>query len=96
MERQQSNVERFLKLGYAYGDILRVLENMHHDAQTNDILEELLKTSRSANPSPPGSRTGSPQLVPRGCGSPQPHQEDTGGRAGLRPIVIDGSNVAIR
>ncbi|XP_023666020.1 probable ribonuclease ZC3H12D [Paramormyrops kingsleyae] len=95
MDRQQSNVERFLKLGYAYGDILRVLENMHHDAQTNDILEELLKTSRSANPSPPGSRTSSPQLVPRGCGSPQPHQEDTGGSAGLRPIVIDGSNVAM-
>ncbi|KAJ8385933.1 hypothetical protein AAFF_G00178950 [Aldrovandia affinis] len=108
MDRQQSNVDRFLKLGYSYGDILRVLESLRHDAQTNDILEELIKTCRSASatpsPSPP-PRPGhsSPQLVARGCSSPQPPQpslatqeeEERDPSGGFRPVVIDGSNVAM-
>ncbi|MFT7802937.1 putative ribonuclease ZC3H12D [Arapaima gigas] len=93
MDRQKRNVERFLKLGYCYGDILRVLESLHQDAQTNDILKELLKTSRSTG-SPPAAAVSppsasSPKLVSRGCGD----KESTDG--GLRPVVIDGSNVAM-
>lgn len=102
---QQQKVERFLKLGYDYSAIVRVLESLRHDAQTNDILEELIKTCHS-----PG-----PRLVPRGC-SPVPTQprgstvaaavvsgqETEGGGGGgpagggFRPVVIDGSNVAMR
>lgn len=102
---QQQKVERFLKLGYDYSAIVRVLESLRHDAQTNDILEELIKTCHS-----PG-----PRLVARGC-SPVPTQprgsavvaatgQETGsvgggGAAatggGFRPVVIDGSNVAMR
>lgn len=99
-QQQQQKVERFLKLGYDYSAIVRVLESLRHDAQTNDILEELIKTCHS-----PG-----PRLVARGC-SPAPAQpgaagqESAGGAAGgaaggvaggFRPVVIDGSNVAMR
>lgn len=93
-----AKVERFLKLGYSYSDILRVLESLRHDAQTNDILEELIKTCHTRthnNRSVPNS----PKLVPRGC-SPSPSQARPGpdreAAAGFRPVVIDGSNVAMR
>lgn len=93
MDRQQQHakVERFLKLGYSQSDILRVLESLRHDAQTNDILEELIKTCQTAS--------NSPKLVPRGC-SPSPNQPRPGSdrepAVGFRPVVIDGSNVAMR
>ncbi|KAG5846703.1 hypothetical protein ANANG_G00117780 [Anguilla anguilla] len=50
MSRQQNNMDLFLKLGYTFDDILRVLESLPRDAQTNDILEELIKTCRSPRP----------------------------------------------
>uniref|UniRef100_A0A3Q0RDU6 Zinc finger CCCH-type containing 12A n=1 Tax=Amphilophus citrinellus TaxID=61819 RepID=A0A3Q0RDU6_AMPCI len=95
----QHPVERFLKLGYDHDDILRVLESLRHDAQTNDILEELIKTCHTRtynNKSVPNS----PKLVPRGCSpSPSPSQARPGpdreAAAGFRPVVIDGSNVAM-
>ncbi|XP_038134022.1 endoribonuclease ZC3H12A-like [Cyprinodon tularosa] len=99
MDRQQQHakVERFLKLGYSHNDILRVLESLHHDAQTNDILEELIKTCHTrshGNSSGPNS----PKLVPRGC-SPGPIKPRTSPDRetipGFRPVVIDGSNVAM-
>lgn len=93
-----AKVERFLKLGYSHSDILRVLESLRHDAQTNDILEELIKTCHTrthSNKSVPNS----PKLVPRGS-SPSPSQPRPGAdrepAAGFRPVVIDGSNVAMR
>lgn len=104
MDRQQSNVDLFRKLGYSSEDILRVLESLPPDAQTNDILEELIKTCRGVG-SLPTSRQGnfSPQLVPRGCSPvqlPQPsltiQEEEKDPAGGFRPIVIDGSNVAMR
>ncbi|XP_018555236.1 probable ribonuclease ZC3H12D [Lates calcarifer] len=95
--QQHAKVERFLKLGYSHSDILRVLESLRHDAQTNDILEELIKTCHTRtynNKSVPNS----PKLVSRGC-SPSPSQPRPGPdrepAAGFRPVVIDGSNVAM-
>ncbi|XP_034017579.1 probable ribonuclease ZC3H12D [Thalassophryne amazonica] len=82
---QQQHVERFLKLGYSYGDIRRVLENLHHDAQTNDILEELIKTCHARS-------NRSLKLVPRSC---DPGPAWVGSAPGFRPVVIDGSNVAM-
>uniref|UniRef100_A0A3Q3LAD6 Zinc finger CCCH-type containing 12D n=2 Tax=Mastacembelus armatus TaxID=205130 RepID=A0A3Q3LAD6_9TELE len=96
-QQQHAKVERFLKLGYSHSDILRVLETLHHDAQTNDILEELIKTCHTrtySNKSVPNS----PKLVPRGCSSSptQPRvKPDSEPAAGFRPVVIDGSNVAM-
>nr|XP_020469736.1 probable ribonuclease ZC3H12D [Monopterus albus] len=96
-QQQHAKVERFLKLGYSHSDILRVLETLRHDAQTNDILEELIKTCHTctySNKSVPVS----PKLVPRGC-SPGPNQPRPGvdrePAADFRPVVIDGSNVAM-
>nr|XP_046229505.1 probable ribonuclease ZC3H12D [Scatophagus argus] len=96
-QQQHAKVERFLKLGYSHSDILRVLESLHHDAQTNDILEELIKTCHTRtyiNKSVPNS----PKLVARGC-SPNPGQpkpaSDREPVAAFRPVVIDGSNVAM-
>jgi len=95
---QYTKVERFLKLGYSHSDIVRVLESLHEDAQTNDRLEELIKTCHTrtySNKSVPNS----PKLVPRGC-SPSPSKARPGPdrepAAGFRPVVIDGSNVAMR
>lgn len=97
-------MEFFLKLGYHREDVLRVLDKLGEGALVNDVLQELIQTG-----SRPGAhRHGSPAplLVPRGsCGTPEPAQrglgtdpeEDCGDPASsLRPIVIDGSNVAMR
>ncbi|XP_076026652.1 putative ribonuclease ZC3H12D isoform X2 [Genypterus blacodes] len=97
MEQQKlAKVERFLKLGYSHGDILRVLESLHHDAQTNDILEELIKTCHTPCSTP------SPKLVSRGCSqapsqalSRPPSASDREHTNSFRPVVIDGSNVAM-
>lgn len=97
-QQQHAKVERFLKLGYSHHDIMRVLESLRHDAQTNDILEELIKTCHTRTYSDK-SAPNSPKLVPRGC-SPGPAQPraraDRDSAAGFRPVVIDGSNVAMR
>ncbi|KAG7244167.1 hypothetical protein INR49_004240, partial [Caranx melampygus] len=96
-QQQHAKVERFLKLGYSHSDILRVLDSLRHDAQTNDILEELIKTchTRAYNDK---SIPNSPKLVPRGC-SPAPSQPRPGPdrepASAFRPVVIDGSNVAM-
>ncbi|MBN3271010.1 ZC12A Endoribonuclease, partial [Polyodon spathula] len=100
MSRQQSKIERFLKLGYSEKDIVRVLESLRQDALTNDILEELIKTGHKAEAEK--ARSSSPQLVSRGCSPQEPvkprpvaEEEDSDPCSVLRPIVIDGSNVAM-
>ncbi|KAG7460475.1 hypothetical protein JOB18_025881 [Solea senegalensis] len=97
--QQHAKVERFLKLGYSHTDILRVLESLHHDAQTNDILEELIKTCQTHsynNDDSSQQKNNSPKLVPRGCSPGPSHTGDREPAAGFRPVVIDGSNVAMR
>ncbi|XP_051780830.1 LOW QUALITY PROTEIN: probable ribonuclease ZC3H12B [Erpetoichthys calabaricus] len=102
MDKDQNKIDRFLKLGYNEADIIRVLENLHHDALTNDILEELIKTGRRSEAESDKPRSYSPQLVPRGCSPPQSltpkyavDEWDADTYSSLRPIVIDGSNVAM-
>ncbi|KAM9495931.1 endoribonuclease ZC3H12A-like [Clarias gariepinus] len=101
MEREQNKVKRFLKLGYSHSDIVRVLQTLEHDAQTNDILQELIKTCRTNAAGAPGAPESSPQLIPRGCGSSVQHKpadsmhSDPYSSNPFRPVVIDGSNVAI-
>ena len=102
MERSRK-MEFFQKLGYSREDVVRVLGKLGADALVNDVLQELIQMG-----SRPSAREGSaaPLLVPRGCcGTPDSAQcglgadpgEDSGGPASsLRPIVIDGSNVAMR
>ncbi|XP_069866708.1 probable ribonuclease ZC3H12D isoform X2 [Dipodomys merriami] len=98
MERK---MEFFQKLGYSREDVVRVLGKLGDGALVNDVLQELIHTG-----SRPGTQEGllsstGPLLVPRGsCGALDSAQraleEDDGDLASsLRPIVIDGSNVAM-
>ncbi|XP_012882392.1 PREDICTED: probable ribonuclease ZC3H12D, partial [Dipodomys ordii] len=98
MERK---MEFFQKLGYSREDVVRVLGKLGDGALVNDVLQELIHTG-----SRPGTQEGllsstGPLLVPRGsCGALNSAQraleEDDGDLASsLRPIVIDGSNVAM-
>lgn len=96
-------MEFFQKLGYSREDVVRVLGKLGEGALVNDVLQELIQTG-----SRPGAQEGSaaPLLVPRGScatlhsaqrGLAAELEDDCGGPAGsLRPIVIDGSNVAMR
>nr|XP_012615172.1 probable ribonuclease ZC3H12D [Microcebus murinus]XP_012615173.1 probable ribonuclease ZC3H12D [Microcebus murinus]XP_012615174.1 probable ribonuclease ZC3H12D [Microcebus murinus]XP_012615175.1 probable ribonuclease ZC3H12D [Microcebus murinus] len=101
MERP-SKMDFFQKLGYGREDVLRVLGKLGEGALVNDVLQELIRTG--SRPGAPPAQA-APQLVPRGsCGLPDSArrrlgaapEEDCGGPAcSLRPIVIDGSNVAM-
>ncbi|XP_054992719.1 probable ribonuclease ZC3H12D [Sorex araneus] len=100
MERS-SKMEFFRKLGYGSHDVVRVLDKLGQDALVNDVLQELIQTG--SRPRVPEA-SDVPRLVPRGCGAPAcaplrlgaDLDEDRGGPASsLRPIVIDGSNVAM-
>ncbi|KAI5617016.1 putative ribonuclease ZC3H12B isoform X2 [Silurus asotus] len=101
MEREQIKVKHFLKLGYSHSDIMRVLQTLSQDAPTNDILQELIKTCRTNAAGAPGPPESSPKLIPRGCGSSLQHKQpdtthsDSYSSTPFRPVVIDGSNVAI-
>lgn len=96
-------MEFFQKLGYDREDVIRVLGKLGEGALVNDVLQELIQTG-----SRPGAHQGNaaPQLVPRGsCGTldsaqhgrgADPEEECGDPASSLRPIVIDGSNVAMR
>ncbi|XP_014447117.1 endoribonuclease ZC3H12A [Tupaia chinensis] len=101
----QMKVDFFRKLGYSSTEIHSVLQKLGVQADTNTVLGELLKhgvaSERESNPraSPdPGSQL---PLVPRGGGAPKaptlepsvPEEDQEG--SDLRPVVIDGSNVAM-
>lgn len=102
MERS-NKMEFFQKLGYSREDVVRVLDKLGEGALVNDVLQELIQTGSRPVNHEPGTV---PLLVPRGsCGTRDSAQhrlgsdlgEDCGSRASLlRPIVIDGSNVAMR
>ncbi|XP_038616587.1 probable ribonuclease ZC3H12D [Tachyglossus aculeatus] len=90
------------KLGYAKEDAVKVLAKLGPRALVNDVLQELIQMGSS----PRAEGSPGPQLVARGaCGSAgalpkqhrgaDPEQEAGDTTASLRPIVIDGSNVAM-
>nr|XP_010964141.1 PREDICTED: probable ribonuclease ZC3H12D [Camelus bactrianus] len=101
MERQ-SKMEFFQKLGYGREDVVRVLGKLGEDALVNDMLQELIQTGSRPSAHEAGA---APLLVPRGsCGTPasaqrglgvDPEERSRGPASSLRPIVIDGSNVAM-
>ncbi|XP_006891738.1 PREDICTED: probable ribonuclease ZC3H12D [Elephantulus edwardii] len=101
-----SKLEFFQKLGYDQQDVLRVLDKLGKDALVNDVLQELIQTgSRPRAPARPAGGAAAPLLVPRGACVPRdssqcsqdldPDEDCASPAAALRPIVIDGSNVAM-
>lgn len=99
----QMKVDFFRKLGYSSSEIHSVLQKLGLQADTNTVLGELLKHGAAAE----RERQASPDpctqlpLVPRGGGTPKaptlepplPDEDKEG--SDLRPVVIDGSNVAM-
>uniref|UniRef100_A0A8D0Z311 Zinc finger CCCH-type containing 12A n=1 Tax=Sus scrofa TaxID=9823 RepID=A0A8D0Z311_PIG len=99
----QMKVDFFRKLGYSSAEIHSVLQKLGVQADTNTVLGELVKHGSAAERECQVSPDPCPQLplVPRGGGTPKaptvepsPSEEDKEG-GDLRPVVIDGSNVAM-
>ncbi|XP_015504963.1 endoribonuclease ZC3H12A [Parus major] len=94
----QLKVDFFRKLGYSSEEIRVVLQKLGLGADTNTVLGELVKhgpAERDGPEAPP--EPGEAPLVPRGGAgnkSPAPGPEETESD-NLKPIVIDGSNVAM-
>lgn len=100
-ETFQPQLELFRKLGFSDAQVRAVLHKLGLDTDTNRILGELIqvravKTGGSLSP---------PMLVPHGESQRKNHsvsaqpaeQEDAAqDEDALKPIVIDGSNVAMR
>ncbi|XP_064587817.1 endoribonuclease ZC3H12A isoform X2 [Zonotrichia leucophrys gambelii] len=94
----QLKVDFFRKLGYSSEEIRVVLQKLGLGADTNTVLGELVKhgpAERDGPEAPP--EPGEAPLVPRGGAgnkSPAPGPEEKESD-NLKPIVIDGSNVAM-
>ncbi|XP_055986027.1 probable ribonuclease ZC3H12B [Sorex fumeus] len=94
----QAKMDFALKLGYAEEQIQLVLNKLGPESLINDVLAELV---RLGNKGDSEMQVNLSLLVPRGPGSreissPELSLEDgMGNTDNLRPIVIDGSNVAM-
>ncbi|KAF3823551.1 hypothetical protein GH733_007019 [Mirounga leonina] len=96
----QTKLEFALKLGYSEEQVQLVLNKLGTDALINDILGELVKLGNKSEAEQTASPTAS---VPRDSSSLEsqrsesPTQESAADEGeNLRPVVIDGSNVAMR
>ncbi|KAJ7304467.1 hypothetical protein JRQ81_012031 [Phrynocephalus forsythii] len=94
----QMKVEFFRKLGYSPEEILFVLRKHGAGADTNTILGELVQHGAAAGDKEPGDppaepSPGTPRLPCGGAQSSPAEGKEAEGN--LRPIVIDGSNVAM-
>ncbi|MBN3310898.1 ZC12A Endoribonuclease, partial [Amia calva] len=101
----QLQVDFFRKLGYSLDEVKAVLQKLGLNADTNTVLGELVRcgvatSEREVAPVPsPGhvlvARGGSSAKKPASLpATPPPEDEREEGKR-LRPIVIDGSNVAM-
>ncbi|KAM7026592.1 putative ribonuclease ZC3H12D [Passerculus sandwichensis] len=100
VEAHQSKMDFFCKLGYGKQDICKVLENLGQEALEDDVLKELIRMG-SKPQAPEDQAQPSPlKLVARGScstspGLKWPGEDESDSSDSLRPIVIDGSNVAM-
>lgn len=101
MEAHLGKMEFFCKLGYGKQDICKVLENLGQGALEDDVLKELIRVGSRPAVQERQAQHPLPKLVPRGSYSSlavpkQPEEEASDSSSHLRPIVIDGSNIAMR
>lgn len=97
-------VDFFRKLGYSQQEVRTVLQKLGLNSDTNAVLGELIRNQAEAEREPAAPPP--PVLVPRTGGSarspgglppsPPPQDEEPAEDGSLKPIVIDGSNVAMR
>ncbi|XP_053149694.1 probable ribonuclease ZC3H12D [Hemicordylus capensis] len=100
MEAQQSKLEFFHKLGYDKEEVCKVLEKLGEEASDNDLLQELIQMG--SRPQEPENWTQPflPQPVAHRSSKSLPFfqqsiEDSNDPSSNLRPIVIDGSNVAM-
>lgn len=98
----QAKIDFALKLGYAGDQIQAVLNKLGADALINDILAELVRLGNKAENEGPAS-LGSTTAPVGGTAAKEVtspelslEEEVVDSSDNLRPIVIDGSNVAMR
>ncbi|KAJ6652114.1 hypothetical protein lerEdw1_013343 [Lerista edwardsae] len=96
----QSKIDFALKLGYAGDQIQAVLNKLGADALINDILAELVRLGNKVEnegQASTGSAPGNTTISAKENASPELSLEDdmVDSSDNLRPIVIDGSNVAM-
>ncbi|KFQ27733.1 putative ribonuclease ZC3H12D, partial [Mesitornis unicolor] len=94
----QSKLDFFRKLGYGKQDICKVLENLGQEALEDDVLKELIRMGSKPQALESQTQPSPLKLVARGSCNPSPGSEWLGeddSSDHLRPIVIDGSNVAM-
>ena len=96
--QKEQRIEFFVRLGFLREKVEAVLESLGPDTMDDDILARLVKVS-SRSPSSTGQKVKNlNNSRPRGCSgepllsTPVPAKDPSL----LRPIVIDGSNVAMR
>ncbi|XP_041279453.1 probable ribonuclease ZC3H12D [Onychostruthus taczanowskii] len=100
VEVHQSKMDFFCKLGYGKQDICKVLENLGQEALEDDVLKELIRMGSKPQALESQAQPSQLKLVARGSCSttlgPKWLGEDESDSSDyLRPIVIDGSNVAM-
>ncbi|KAM6126854.1 putative ribonuclease ZC3H12D [Pterocles gutturalis] len=100
VEAHQSKLDFFCKLGYGRQDICKVLENLGQEALEDDVLKELIRMGSKPQALESQPQPSSLKLVARGSCSASPGlkwlgDDDSDSSDCLRPIVIDGSNVAM-
>uniref|UniRef100_A0A668AF02 Uncharacterized protein n=1 Tax=Myripristis murdjan TaxID=586833 RepID=A0A668AF02_9TELE len=89
----RAKVEFALKLGYSEDLVLLVLKKLGPDALINDVLGELVKLGAKTNTEPQGGGGGGPTMShsPSSLSSSSLLED----KENLRPVVVDGSNVAM-
>ncbi|XP_016143728.1 probable ribonuclease ZC3H12B isoform X1 [Sinocyclocheilus grahami] len=97
----QTKIDFALKLGYSGEQVESVLSKLGSSALINDVLAELVRLGNKGDPESQ-TATGTAGLMPRAVGakeavSPEAslEEETSDTNDNLRPIVIDGSNVAM-
>ncbi|XP_073521998.1 endoribonuclease ZC3H12A [Phyllobates terribilis] len=90
-------VDFFRKLGYSSGEIHTTLQNLGVNADINTVLGELVKHGGNPEKEVVAEEPSDAVLVPRGGSGATPTTCSTedNDSSNLRPIVIDGSNVAM-
>ena len=101
VEVHQSKLDFFCKLGYGKEDIRKVLENLGQEALEDDVLKELIRMGSKPQVLESQAEPSPLKLVARGSCSTTPGakwlgEDENDSSDYLRPIVIDGSNVAMR
>ncbi|KAG7265295.1 hypothetical protein CRUP_032448 [Coryphaenoides rupestris] len=91
----RSKVDFALKLGYSEDLVLLVLSKLGPQALINDILGELVKLGPKINMEPASSGGSTGSLFSSSSLSSSTSFLDSEDKENLRPVVLDGSNVAM-